>query len=224
MKHAYARLLWSHAVTRSNKHDASKLIANRLTRLAKLDITFAPDEEAEEAEEAEEVPELADAVDDADDRIMRHGRGTIMSVAALLMKVLPDGAQYRGALWCPRIRVHAGRVCVRVHVYVCGWVDEWGMNLLNVCFSLTSAQCVDGVCFYCLLFVNIDAGSPHFRTPADVVLHIRRALVDNDMAVPQDELPTFNEQQACLIVHDCSTLILSFAFSTHVYVMAWVAS
>ena len=83
----------AHVRFRSNKRDASKLIAKRLTRLAKLAANLDV-----EAGDDDEVGD--DAVGDAeaagDDPIMQHGHGLIMHVAALLTSVLPDGAQYNG--------------------------------------------------------------------------------------------------------------------------------
>lgn len=72
---------------RSNKKEASRLISLRLTRQAKI-----------AAHSMDELLQQADAtvaVDQPDS--VNNPRGTLVSVDTMREKVLPNGAQYRGA-------------------------------------------------------------------------------------------------------------------------------
>lgn len=87
---------------RSNKRDASKLIAKRMTRIAKI-AGHLPLDTGDDLEDANAADgdDGADGAGDAGDvghgdQIMRHGRADLMSVAVLRTNVLPDGSQWIG--------------------------------------------------------------------------------------------------------------------------------
>ena len=104
-----------HTITRnfrSNKQNASKIIARRLTRMLKVNIAVAgrdadyADDAAEDDEDADDT--VADAAAEGAAHgvnleepaaSFKHGQGTWMTVDEMLEHVLPDGAQYRGALF-----------------------------------------------------------------------------------------------------------------------------
>ena len=89
----HVKLFLTQRLFRSNKRNASQIIAKRLTRIGKLagslglDPCVVPEVDGNDADDAAEV---------AGGQIMQHGRGQIMPVALLRTKVLPDGAQYNG--------------------------------------------------------------------------------------------------------------------------------